>query len=227
MTKLPSKSQTVNAFLAKAGGIKPPADRTTHRLIFAMDATASRASTWDIACTLHSELFSAVRENSNLAVQLAYFRGIEEFSTSNWSMTPDALLQKMLGVRCLGGMTQMLHLLNHVRHESSIQPVRALLFIGDCFEESESDALSAAGELAVYGVPIFLFQEGHDSRATRVFSQLARITRGAHIPFSEGSADELRELLRAAATFATHGRTGLQKSLSNPSAHKLLVQLNQ
>lgn len=226
MSKLPSKLQSVDAFLEKAGGIKPPANRTTHRLIFAMDATASRASTWDIACTLHAELFSAVQESGNLAVQLAYFRGINEFRTSDWNMTADSLLQKMLGVKCLGGMTQILHLLSHVKNESSAQPIRALLFIGDCFEECESDALLAAGELAVFGVPIFIFQEGDDPNATRVFGQLTRITHGAHIPFSAGSADELRGLLRAAATFATHGRAGLQKSLANPFAHKLLSQLD-
>ena len=227
MKKLPSKSKSVNDFLVKARSIKPAANRTTHRRIFAMDATLSRASTWDIACTLHAELFSAVQESGNLAVQLAYYRGINEIAASSWSMTASSLLRKMIDVQCLGGMTQILPLLSHVRHESSIQPVRALVFIGDCFEESESEALMAAGELAVFGVPMFIFQEGEDPDATRVFDQLARITKGAHIPFSAGSAGELRELLRAAATFATRGRTGLQKALSNPFAKKMFLQLDQ
>lgn len=227
MVKLPSTTRAVDQFLAEANVAKPPAERTTHRLIFAMDATASRAPTWDLACSLHAELFSAVRDSGNLAVQLAYYRGIDEFRYSSWSTTPDALLNTMLGVRCLGGMTQILRVINHAKRESAHQPVRALVLVGDCFEENTSQVISAAGQLAVYGVPMFLFQEGRDPTATNVFAELASITRGAHIPFRQGSADELRACLRAVATYAASGREGLREALSNPMADKLLTQLDR
>ena len=45
------------------------------RLIFALDATASREATWDLACHLQSELFLATRDLGGLAIQLCYYRG--------------------------------------------------------------------------------------------------------------------------------------------------------
>ena len=227
MNKLPSSKPAINQFLAKAAAVKPPAEGATQRLIFAMDATASRSPTWDLACSLNAELFGAVRDVGNILVQLVYFRGFDEFRASPWKSTPDALLNTMLGVRCLGGRTQILRVLEHVRRECALHPIRALLLVGDCFEENPTEVVAAAGQLAVYGVPMFIFQEGHDPYAAQTFAELARITRGAHVPFRQGSAQELRELLRAVAAYAARGRSGLEAALNNPMAHKLLTQIDR
>jgi hypothetical protein len=45
------------------------------RLIFAMDATASRQPTWDLASELQAEMFRAA---SGLEIKLVYFRGASE-----------------------------------------------------------------------------------------------------------------------------------------------------
>ena len=227
MNKLPSSKRAINQFLAKAANVKPPVKSVTQRLIFAMDATASRSPTWDLACSLHAELFGAVRDVGNIHVQLVYFRGFDEFRASPWKSTPDALLNTMLGVRCMGGRTQILRVVEHTRRECALHPIRALLLVGDCFEENAKEVVAAAGQLAVYGVPMFVFQEGHDPYAAQTFAELARITRGAHVPFRPGSAEELRELLRAVAAYAAHGRSGLRAALDNPMAHKLLTQIDR
>ena len=227
MNKLPSSKRAVNQFLAKVSATKPPAEAVSQRLIFAMDATASRSPTWDLACSLHAELFGAVRDAGNILVQLVYFRGFDEFRASSWSSTPDALLNTMLGVRCLGGRTQILRVVEHARRECASHPIRALVLVGDCFEENPKEVVSAAGQLAVYGVPIFVFQEGHDPHAGQAFAEVARITGGAHVPFRQGSAQELRELLRAVAAYAARGRSGLKAALTNPMAHRLLTQIDR
>ena len=227
MNKLPSSKHAVNQFLAKAATVKPPAHGAAQRLIFAMDATASRSPSWDLACSLHAELFGAVRDVGNIHVQLVYFRGFDEFRASPWSSTPDALLNTMLGVRCIGGRTQILRVVEHTRRECAMHPIRALLLVGDCFEENPSEVVAAAGQLAVYGVPMFIFQEGHDPIAAQTFAELARITRGAHVPFRQGSAQQLGELLRAVAAYAARGRSGLRAALNNPMAHKLLTQIDR
>ncbi|MEE3168719.1 MAG: VWA domain-containing protein, partial [Pseudomonadota bacterium] len=54
------------------------------RLIFALDATASREATWDQACHLQSELFMATRDLGGLAIQLAYYRGFGEFKATTF-----------------------------------------------------------------------------------------------------------------------------------------------
>ncbi|MFB0991296.1 MAG: VWA domain-containing protein, partial [Rhodospirillales bacterium] len=55
------------------------------RLIFAMDATASRQPSWDTAAQIQVEMFSATSSLGGLAVQLAFYRGFGEFKVSQWT----------------------------------------------------------------------------------------------------------------------------------------------
>ena len=80
-------------------------------MIFALDATASREPTWDLAMQLHGELFDAVSESGGARVQLAYYRGYNEFHASPWSGDAASLLDRMTGVGCRGGLTQLARLL--------------------------------------------------------------------------------------------------------------------
>ena len=93
------------------------------------------------------------------------------------------------------------------------------MFVGDAMEETPADLYAAAREL---GLPVFLFQEGDDSEATRVFREIARLTKGAHCRFDPGSGKTGR-LLRAVATYAAGGRQALLAS-GNAGALKLLEQ---
>ena len=61
------------------------------RLIFAIDATASRQPTWDLALGLQADMFRAVKEVGGLDVQLVYFRGFGETRASKWVSDPEAL----------------------------------------------------------------------------------------------------------------------------------------
>ena len=232
MKKLPQKRPApkgdVNRFLAAASAAPPPvpaAAEGAQRLIFAMDATASRAPTWDLACSLHAEIFNAVRGTASISVQLVFFRGAGELRRSRWNATPDALLRAMSSVRCRGGMTQIVRVIEHAGREAGKAPVRALVLVGDSFEEDPTQAAAAAGRLAVYRVPMFLLQEGMDVRAGAVFRELAHLTGGVHLPFQPGSAAELRGLLRAVGAYAASGRQGLAQDLANPMAERLLAQL--
>jgi hypothetical protein len=203
-------TQSVDAFLRRAQDAPlPVAGRTSARLLFAIDATASRQPTWDLATELHAALFDEVARLGNITVQLAYFRGIGEFVASPWLATAEELKQRMLGVHCQGGRTQFLRLLAHALTEASARPVRAVVFIGDCFEESETELARLAGQLALRNLPLLLFQEGHDATAMRAFGLAARLTGGAHVPFEPGAADALRRLLGAAVRYATGGCAAL------------------
>ena len=48
------------------------------RLIFAMDATASREPTWDRACHIQGEMFETTAGLGGLAIQLVFYRGFGE-----------------------------------------------------------------------------------------------------------------------------------------------------
>lgn len=84
-----------------------PAKAGQGRLVFALDATASREATWDQACELQSELFLATRDLGGLAIQLCYYRGYGEFKATRFVTQTEQLLKLMNGVRCLGGITQI------------------------------------------------------------------------------------------------------------------------
>ena len=212
MAKTPARAD-VAKFVADARAAPLPAARSagSTRLVFALDATASREPTWDLATHLHAELFHAAADAKRepVAVQLAYYRGFNEFYASPWSASAGALLREMTGVRCRGGLTQIQRMLNHALAEAKRQRVGALVFVGDACEEPRDAVAGAAGQLALLNLPCFVFQEGGDPAAARVFRDIARLTGGAHVPFSPGSADQLRALFGAVARYASEGRAGV------------------
>lgn len=200
----------VRAFIERMQSVGPLRTGERGRLIFAMDATMSRAPTWDMALALQSEMFSAVEAVGGLDVQLVYFRGMGECRASKWVSAPAALAALMRTVTCQGGRTQIAKVLAHAASEASRHRIGALVYVGDCMEE-EIDRLAArAGELSLVGIPVFLFQEGYDPAASAAFAEIARLSRGAHCRFDAGAAHQLRELLTAVAVYASGGRRALE-----------------
>jgi hypothetical protein len=136
------------------------------------------------------------------------------------------LTDLMTKIDCRGGHTQIGRVLRHVATESAAKKVQALVFVGDAMEEPIDDVCAAAGELALRGVPAFVFQEGQDAVAGRAFREIARITKGAYARFEPGAAAELADLLRAVAVFAAGGRKALsERALASPAAGRLIGQM--
>ena len=201
----------IDAFLGRVRQMAPAVGAGQRgRLIFAMDATASREPSWDRACHLQAEMFQETSTLGGLEIQLAYYRGYGEFKASGWMTEAKKLLKEMTAVRCLGGMTQIEKLLRHAEKETHKQKVQALIFVGDAFEEDIDTVCHAAGALGMLGVPVFCFHEGGDLVARRGLEQVARLTKGAYCPFDASSAKQLRELLGAVAVYAAGGRRALE-----------------
>jgi len=191
------------------------------RMIFAIDATGSRERSWDLACQVQGEMFEEAARTGALSIQLVYYRGTRECQASRWVADGRTLASLMEKIDCRTGLTQIGRVLDHVRKENALQRVQAVVFVGDAAEERPCDLFAAASGLRV---PLFLFQENDDLAATRVFTEIARLTKGAHCRFTPGAARELAELLRAVATYATGGLQALSAS-PNAGAVKLLQQL--
>ena len=211
--KLPEKSgQTeIDAFLAKVASTPvAKASGSRGRLIFAMDATASREPTWDRACQIQSEMFLETKTLGGLDIQLCYYGGFRDFYASPWLDSSSGLLAQMTEVRCAGGMTQIERVLKHTAAESRRDKVNALVFVGDCMEENIDQLCHMAGELGIMGVPAFLFHEGDDQAAERTFREIARLSGGAYCRFDASSAQQLRDLLSAVAVYAAGGRKALE-----------------
>jgi hypothetical protein len=179
------------------------------RLMFAMDATASRQPSWDKACQIQAEMFEATSALGGLDVQLVFYRGFRECQASPWLGNAKDLLKRMTAVTCLGGQTQIGRILNHALKESRRDKVNAVVFVGDCMEEDVDKLCHRAGELGLLGVPVFMFHEGGEPIARRAFEQIARLSGGAYCPFDASSAQQLKELLSAVAVFAAGGRPAL------------------
>jgi hypothetical protein len=231
MSNLPDKpggagSAAVSAFLDKVASMPrvAPASGRQGRLVFAMDATASRQPTWDRACRLQGEMFQATRDLGGLAVQLAYYRGFMEFAATPFLTDSTELTRRMTGVQCLGGQTQIQRVLEHVLGETRREKVNALIFVGDAMEEAPDPLCHVAGQLGLHGTPCFLFQEGDNPLATSVFKQVAKLSGGAWAPFDSSSAGALRDLLRAVAVYAAGGRSALAR-LPSQAASRIAGQL--
>jgi hypothetical protein len=154
------------------------------RLIFALDATASRGPTWTMARDLQVEMFREVSMIGGLDVQLLFYRA-GECQASRWVSDATQLTKMMMQVACQAGLTQIGKVLTHTRKENICRKVHALVFVGDAVEEKDTDLFALAREL---GCPAFLFQEGDDPAVTRTFREIARLTNGAYCSFTPGAA---------------------------------------
>jgi hypothetical protein len=205
-----SRSAEVDAFLRdlqRAPVVRPEGERG--RLIFALDATASREPSWDRACRIQGEMFEATAALGGLDVKLVFYRGFDECKASRWMTNAADLHRAMRAVSCLGGETQIERVLSHALADSRRRRVHALVFVGDAMEENPDRLCRLAGELALVGTPVFVFHEGGDPRAATVFQQIAKLSKGAYLSFDLASADRLRELLAAVAVYAAGGYRAL------------------
>jgi len=210
LTKTSSATE-INEFLAKVAAL-PKRGRSCDRgrLIFALDATASRQPTWDRASHLQTEMFHEAASLGGLEIQLCFYRGFGEFKVSPWLVRSEELLRMMSSVFCAAGETQIRKVLHHAINETRSKPVTALVFVGDCVEEDVDRLGTMAGELGLLGVRAFMFHEGDNRMAGYAFREIARLSNGAYCRFDAGSAHALRELLRAVAAFVAGGLPALE-----------------
>ena len=96
------------------------------RLIFGLDATASRQPTWDTACQLQAEMFREATAVGRLELQLVFYRGLGECRSSRWIADNAQLARTMSQIMCNAGKTQIEKLLTHTQKETKLLRVSAL-----------------------------------------------------------------------------------------------------
>jgi hypothetical protein len=204
--------------------LRPP------RLIFALDATASREPTWEMACTAQREMFKAV--GGGLQVQLVFYGG-KKCQAGPWVGTADELSDVMMRIVCQSGRTQIGKVLSHAIGEADKGKLKALVFVGDSVEEEPVELVKGAQALGNLGVPIFMFQEedtGFGSPGStvdsveQVFRRIANLSKGAYSHFDAGAAEQLAKLLGAVAAYAVGGIKALSDR-HDEAAVKLLEQI--
>ncbi len=217
-----ASSQDVKAFLSKVATL--PKGGGEARMIFALDATASRQPTWDVASQLQTEMFLATQALGGLKVQLAYFQGFNQFFSSDWQSQAEQLMSLMGQIQCEAGATQIERLLLHAIEENQGHRIKCLVYVGDAVEESLDRLAHLAGKLGLLNVPVFMFQEQGDPVARQAFMEISRLSGGAYCQFDRASAGQLRELLKAVAIYAAGGLKALEDFSKGSNAEVKLLQ---
>jgi hypothetical protein len=173
------------------------------KLIFSVDCTASRAPAWAAAQKLQSKM---LRDHAgDLMLKLVYFRG-NECRESAWTSDADQLAASMNKIECITGLTQIAKILRlAIREHETAGPIQAVIFIGDAFEELEDEVAGLASELGHHKLPAFVFQEGNDPAAERIFKLIAERSGGKYFRFNLKDTAGLATQLGAVATFAVTG----------------------
>ena len=202
-------------------------DDSRGRLIFAMDATASRQPSWDQACEVQAGMFLEADRLGGLDVQLVFYRGRGECRAGRWVSAPADLVRLMRAVECRAGRTQIIRVLRHAASETERTRVHALVLVGDACEEPVDELADLAGRLGLLGVRAFLFHEGADRTAHAAFGEIARLTGGAVCRFDRGAAAQLRTLLAAVAVYTSGGLRALRDHAGSagPEVRHLVHQL--
>lgn len=222
----PSSSEADIARFLDAARTLAPGREGKGRLAFALDATASRQPTWTLACEIQADMFAAAAAHGGLEMQIVYYRGLDECRASPFVGDAETLRRLMGRISCEGGLTQIHRVLGHLEREAERSGLKAAVFVGDALEEDEDALHRAAGQLALRGVRLFMFQEGDNRAVERAFRALARVTGGAYCRFDPRAGHQLRALLAAVAAYAAGGRVALE-ARRDPAARQLLVAMGQ
>jgi hypothetical protein len=206
---------------------EPPADTasaTRPRLIFAVDATASREPAWTAARQVTDALVKALP--GALDVALAVHGGSRVHTFTAFTSDANTLRDRAAGVSCVAGMTRLLPILStSLKHPA----VRVVIYIGDVFEENLLRGRQIADAMGAQKTRLIVLHDTADPAARRdaeVFWDLAKRTGGCVLPFDAAASGRLRDILSAVAVYAVGGEKLLRARRHElPGAVALLEHL--
>jgi hypothetical protein len=129
----------------------------------------------------------------------------------------DELNRSMVKITCVSGLTQLGRIFTHARKEADQGNVKAVVFVGDAFEENIEDMLGPAQALGLKGVPVFVLQEGDDPTAERAFKMIAHASGGLHLRFDADAPAQMQRLLAAVGAYLVTGDMKEIRALANHS----------
>lgn len=208
---------------------EPPEDSDAPirpRLVFAVDATASRETAWATARQVTDALVKALP--GELDVALAVHGGSRVHTFTAFTNNPATLRDRAAGVACQAGITRLLPILAASLKAPS---VRVVIYIGDVFEESVTQGRRLADAMGQQGRKLIVLHDTADPAARRdaeVFWDLAKRTGGCVIPFDATAPGRLRDVLSAVAVYAVGGEKLLrERAHALPAAVALIEHLGK
>lgn len=197
---------TVNALAAARKNIKSGA---AGHMAYIIDATGSRADTWEQAQTIQSDMFREAAKGGDLTVRLVHFGG-QTVTDKGWFTSAGNLVNAMKSVSCQSGMTQINESVDKILSVEGKLP-RNIVLIGDSYEEDDASLMSTVARLAATGVKVFAFLDVLDGvgNGEHAYRTLATKTGGSFQYF--GRDMNLKALCEAVAAYTTGGDEALTK----------------
>jgi hypothetical protein len=228
-TAVTAAAAGASARISALGHAEPPmetAGPSRPRLVFAVDATASREPAWTAARRVTDALVKALP--GELDVALAVHGGSRVHIFTAFTNDAATLRDRAAGVECQAGSTRLLPILSaSLKHPS----VRVVVYIGDVFEESVPQGRRLADAMGAQGAKLIVLHDTADPAARRdaeVFWDLAKRTGGCVLPFDANASGRLRDLLSAIAVYAVGGEKLLrQRRHDLPGSVALLEHLGK
>ena len=196
------------------------------RLVFAVDATASREPAWAAARQVTDAVVKALP--GELDVALAVHGGGRVHTFSAFTNDAATLRDRTAGITCFAGLTRLLPILAASLKRPA---VRVVVYVGDVFEENVPRGRQIADAMGVAGIKLIVLHDTADAGARRdveMFWDLAKRTGGCVLPFDASAPGKLRDLLGAVAVYAVGGEKLLrERRQSLPGAVALLEHLGK
>jgi len=198
------------------GSRAAPLTERRPRLVFGVDATASREPTWASAKSITDRMFEAIP--GALDVALAVHGAGQVHTFTEFSADVDQFRRQASAVRCQAGNTQLCELMQRTLDAGG---VRVMSYVGDAFEESRAEAYALADRFRLRGIKAVLLADAADEATLEVFREIADRTGGAVLDFRATELGLMGDLLAAVATLAIGGRK-LLSTKTTPGARLLL-----
>ncbi len=219
-------ADAVSAVLRHAEPPEETAPPVRPRLVFAVDATASREPAWAAARQVTDALVKAMP--NELDVALAVHGGSRVHTFTAFTNDARTLRDRAAGIACHAGLTRLLPILSASLKRPA---VRVVIYIGDVFEESIAQGRGLADDMGARGIKLIVLHDTADRTAHKdaeVFWDLARRTGGCVLPFDSSAPGRLRDLLSAVAVYAVGGEKLLRERRRElPGAVALLEHLGK
>jgi hypothetical protein len=189
--------------------IDPEPPPTRPRLVFAVDATASREPAWAAARKVTDALVKALP--GELDVALAVHGGGRMHTFTPFTTDANPLRDRAAAVSCEAGFTRLLPILDNALKAPG---VRVVIYIGDVFEESLTRGRRLADSMGARGARLIVLHDTADPAARQhaeIFWDLAKRTGGCVLPFDAAASRRLHDLVCAVAVYAVGGERLLQE----------------
>jgi hypothetical protein len=193
------------------------------RLVFGIDATASRQVAWDAARGITDTLFTTLPGEIDIALAVHSGGAVSKFTP--FSADVDGFRADAARVRCCAGNTQLVPMMQKTLDATG---VKVFLYIGDNFEEYDHEAYELASAFKARGVRAIMLHDATSGTDVdrKVFEEIARRSGGVCLDFYGHDMKSMQDIFEAVAVLAAGGPALLeQRRKELPGAAKLLPQL--